>query len=143
MRSLTVPLISQPPKRHPGTKYFVDHLDVLETGSHPFPLYLYAYLLHLLTKRRGPHTCSRHSYTCNAPDCARPTPFGTKQALNRHYEVIHLAERIDCPVPGCKNVGENGIKRYDNLVAHVRNIHGDYQLVDDAGSTWLIRRVSG
>ena len=77
-----------------------------------------------LTWKSGPHTCSRRSYTCNAPDCTRPTPFRTKQALNRHYEVIHHAERFDCPVPGCKNVGENGIKRHDNLMAHMRNKHG-------------------
>ena len=68
--------------------------------------------------------CFRRSYTCHAPDCTRPTPFKTRQALNRHYEVIHFAERFDCLVPGCKNVGEKGIKRYDNLVAHMRNKHG-------------------
>ena len=58
------------------------------------------------------------------PGCTRPTSFKTKQALNRHFEVIHLAERIDCPFPGCENVGEKGIKRYDNLVVHMRNKHG-------------------
>ena len=79
---------------------------------------------HRLTWRRGPHTCSHRSYICWAPDCLRSTPFGTKQALNRHYEVIYLAERMDCPVAGCENVGEKGIKRYDNLVAHMKNKHG-------------------
>ncbi|RPA89423.1 hypothetical protein L873DRAFT_1849304 [Choiromyces venosus 120613-1] len=72
----------------------------------------------------GPHTCSRGSFTCDAPDCTRATPFRTKQALNRHYEMIHLDERFDCPVSGCKRVGERGIKRYDNLAVHVRNKHG-------------------
>ena len=85
---------------------------------------LYIYPSHQLTSRSGPHTCSPRSYTCTAPGCTRPTPFKTKQALNRHYEVIHLAERIDCPFPGCENVGEKGIKRYDNLVVHIRNKHG-------------------
>ncbi|RPB00436.1 hypothetical protein L873DRAFT_1843038 [Choiromyces venosus 120613-1] len=72
----------------------------------------------------GPHACSRRSFTCGAADCARETPFQTKQALNRHYEMIHLDERLDCPVPGCQNVGERGIKRYDNLVVRVRSKHG-------------------
>ncbi|KAG0640954.1 hypothetical protein HOY80DRAFT_1040473 [Tuber brumale] len=72
----------------------------------------------------GPHTCFRRSYTCTAPGCTWPTPFKTKQALDRHYEVIHLAERLGCPVPGCENVGEKGIKKYDNLVAHMRGKHG-------------------
>ncbi|RPA90007.1 hypothetical protein L873DRAFT_1789008 [Choiromyces venosus 120613-1] len=72
----------------------------------------------------GPHTCSSRSFTCDAPDCARATPFPTRQALNRHYEMIHLDERLDCPVPGCQNIGERGIKRYDNLVVHVRSKHG-------------------
>ena len=82
------------------------------------------YPSHQLTRRRGPHTCSHRSYTCNAPQCNRQAPFSTKQALNRHYEVIHLAVRFNCPVPGCENVDENGIKRYDNLVAHMRKKHG-------------------
>ena len=80
--------------------------------------------LRRLTWRRGPHSCSPRAYTCNAPACTRLTPFKTKQALNRHYEAIHLAQRIDCPVPGCENIGERGIKRYDNLVAHMKNRHG-------------------
>ena len=87
----------------------------------PLPFYYRPW--HRLTHRRGPHTCSRRFYTCNEPGCIRTTPFGTKQALNRHYEVVHLAERFDCPAPGCENVGEKGIKRFDNLVAHIKNKH--------------------
>ncbi|PWW76129.1 hypothetical protein C7212DRAFT_344604 [Tuber magnatum] len=94
------------------------------SGNRSAPLPLHAYPSHRLTRRSGPHTCSRRSFTCNALDCTRTAPFKTKQALNRHYEVVHLAQRFDCPVPGCENVGENGIKRYDNLVAHMRNKHG-------------------
>ncbi|RPA90018.1 hypothetical protein L873DRAFT_1849020 [Choiromyces venosus 120613-1] len=88
------------------------------------PLLVKVYPARRLTQRSGPHTCSLRSFTCNAPDCARATPFQTKQALNRHYEMIHLDERLDCPVPGCQNVGEKGIKRYDNLVVHARSKHG-------------------
>ena len=77
-----------------------------------------------LTQRSGPHTCSHGSYTCNASGCTWPTPFRTEQALNRHYEVINLATRFKCPVPGCENMNQYGIKRYDNLVSHLRNKHG-------------------
>ena len=90
----------------------------------PSPPAQYLYLSYRLIRSSGPHTCSRRSYTCKVPNCPRPAPFKTKQALNRHYEAIHLAQRFDCPVPGCENVGEKGIKRYDNLVAHMRNKHG-------------------
>ncbi|KAG0640952.1 hypothetical protein HOY80DRAFT_999728 [Tuber brumale] len=88
----------------------------------------------------GPHTCSRRSFTCNAPDCLRFDPFKTKQALNRHYEVIHLAERRDCPVPGCENVGEKGIKRTDNLIAHLKNQHGALPAGGSHGD-WLIPKA--
>src|SRR5437879_6261985 len=84
---------------------------------------LLAYPSHL-TRRSGPHTCSRHSYACGAPDCTPRDPFRTKQALNRHYEEKHLGERVDCLVPRCENVGEKGIKRLDNLVAHLKTKHG-------------------
>ena len=80
--------------------------------------------MHRLTQRSGPHTCSRGCYICKASCCTWPTPFRTKQALNRHYEVIHLATRFNCPVPRCEKINRNGIKRYDNLVAHLRNKHG-------------------
>ena len=69
-------------------------------------------------------TSSRGRYICDVPDCTWPSPFETKQALNRHYEVRHLSKRVDCPVPGCEMVGAKGIKREDNLRAHVRNKHG-------------------
>ena len=94
------------------------------SGNGFVPLLLYVYPSHQLTSRSGPHACSPRSYTCNTPGCTRPTPFKTQQGLNRHYEVIHLAERIDCLFPGCENVGEKGIKRYDNLVVHMRHKHG-------------------
>ena len=90
----------------------------------PPPPAQYLYLSYRLIWSSGLHTCSRRSYTCNAANCTQSAPFRTKQALNRHYEVTHLAERFDCQFPGCENVGEKGIKRYDNLVAHMRNKHG-------------------
>ena len=100
----------------------------------PFSVLEYIYPSDTLTQRIGPHTCSRSAYACNAPDCTRRTPFRTKQALNRHYEGLHLGERFDCPVPGCENIGEKGIKRYDNLVAHMRNKHGVSQTGGSGGN---------
>jgi len=127
----------------PGDKVFCGSSRCSGNRFASLLLYLCAYPPNRLTRGRGPHTCSRRSYTCRAPSCARPKSFRTKQALNRHYELVHLGERIDCPVLGCENVGEKGIKRYDNLIVHVKNVHRDYQLVDHGGSTWLIRRVIG
>ncbi|CUS07923.1 unnamed protein product [Tuber aestivum] len=72
----------------------------------------------------GPHSCLDRSFICNARNCHWTNPFKTKQGFNRHYEAVHLAERVDCPIPGCENVGERGIKRYDNLAAHLRTKHG-------------------
>ncbi|KAG0135511.1 hypothetical protein HOY82DRAFT_536683 [Tuber indicum] len=112
------------------------------SGNRFAPLQFHVHPSQELTRRSGPHTCSRRSYTCNAPDCPRLDPFKTKQALNRHYRVIHLGERHDCPVPGCESVGENGIKRFDNLVAHLRNKHGALPSGGSHGD-WLIPRVVG
>ncbi|KAG0637819.1 hypothetical protein HOY80DRAFT_1023538 [Tuber brumale] len=66
----------------------------------------------------------RRSYFCGEPDCAWKLPFLTKQALDRHREVKHLNIRVDCPIPGCKKVEDKGIKRKDNLPAHVLKKHG-------------------
>ncbi|CUS14001.1 unnamed protein product, partial [Tuber aestivum] len=65
----------------------------------------------------------RRSYFCSEPSCARPSPFPTRQSLTRHREAMHLNIRLDCPIPGCDRVGDNGIKRKDNLPAHVWNKH--------------------
>ncbi|RPA96749.1 hypothetical protein L873DRAFT_1193266 [Choiromyces venosus 120613-1] len=68
----------------------------------------------------------RRSYPCNSPGCAWPSPFPTRQALTRHREAVHLDIRVNCPVPGCDRVGDNGIKRKDNLPAHIRNKHQNH-----------------
>ncbi|RPB01354.1 hypothetical protein L873DRAFT_678027 [Choiromyces venosus 120613-1] len=78
---------------------------------------------HRCAGNSGPHTCSRCAYTCEALGCARSTPFKMKQALNRHIEMVHMVDRVDCPVPGCERVGENGIKRKVNLPSHLWNKH--------------------
>ncbi|CUS14003.1 unnamed protein product [Tuber aestivum] len=73
--------------------------------------------------RNGPRRPSQRSYACSEPGCPWPSPFKTKQSLARHHEVKHLQGRLDCPVPGCKKVGDKGIKRKDNLRIHVWNQH--------------------
>ncbi|KAG0637824.1 hypothetical protein HOY80DRAFT_1138016 [Tuber brumale] len=74
---------------------------------------------------RGPQTHpERKSYLCGKPGCTWKSSFPTKQGLDRHREVKHLNIRVDCPIPGCERVGDKGIKRKDNLPAHVLNKHG-------------------
>ena len=74
--------------------------------------------------RSGPHTCAPGRFTCEAPNCSWSEPFKTKQAFNRHYRAKHRNDRVDCPVAGCVRVGAHGIKRADNLAAHMLNKHG-------------------
>ncbi|RPA89424.1 hypothetical protein L873DRAFT_661051 [Choiromyces venosus 120613-1] len=59
----------------------------------------------------GLHICSCSSFTCDIPGCTRATPFQTKQALNRHYEAIHLDQLLDCPVSRCERAGQKGLER--------------------------------
>ncbi|PUU74668.1 hypothetical protein B9Z19DRAFT_1110520, partial [Tuber borchii] len=62
-------------------------------------------------------------YCCREPGCTWRSSFPTKQALDRHHEVKHLDKHVDCPIPGCERVGDKGIKRKDNLPAHIWNKH--------------------
>ena len=71
----------------------------------------------------GPHTCALGRFTCKAPNCTWSGNFKTKQAFNRHYRAMHLSDRVDCPIEGCPRVGAHGIKRADNLAAHIFNKH--------------------
>ncbi|KAG0637826.1 hypothetical protein HOY80DRAFT_970795, partial [Tuber brumale] len=69
------------------------------------------------------HT-EKGGHFCNETGCAWKSPFPTKQGLHRHREVKHLNKRVDCPIPGCEKVGDKGIRRKDNLPAHVLKKHG-------------------
>lgn len=71
----------------------------------------------------SPQASHRGKYICNEPGCIWQFPFQTKQALARHHEAKHLQKRLDCPFPGCESVGSRGIKRKDNLRAHIWNQH--------------------
>ncbi|PUU74852.1 hypothetical protein B9Z19DRAFT_1132446 [Tuber borchii] len=68
-------------------------------------------------------TCPEGGYVCNEPGCTWLHPFRTKQGLTRHHKVKHIQMRYDCPIHGCKNKGNNGIKREDNLRVHLRDQH--------------------
>ena len=72
----------------------------------------------------GPHSCTQGQFICKAPNCSWLGTFKTKQAFNRHYRAKHLNDRVDCPIEGCLYVGDRGIKRADNLPAHLLNKHG-------------------
>ena len=72
----------------------------------------------------GPHTCAPGKFTCEVPNCSLAGTFKPKQAFNRHYRAMHHSDRVDCPVEGCVRVGAQGIKRADNLAAHMLNKHG-------------------
>ncbi|KAG0637829.1 hypothetical protein HOY80DRAFT_1081879 [Tuber brumale] len=79
---------------------------------------------HKCSGNSGPHTCAPGRFTCDAPGCSWPGTFSTKQAFNRHYLAKHHDDRVNCPVEGCVHVGDRGIKRADNLPAHLLNKHG-------------------
>ena len=97
---------------------------VLIVNFHPStPTYRIA-LTCTYDSRSGPHTCTSGGFTCEAPDCSWSGTFKTKQAFNRHYRAMHDSDRVDCPVKGCVRIGAQGIKRADNLAAHMLNKHG-------------------
>jgi len=93
------------------------------------PLHLLPHLTERHTNLHSTPHSGRHSYApsqliCLAPGCSSPGTFKTKQALTRHYQSKHLNDRHDCPVAGCLYVGDRGIKRADNLAAHLLTKHG-------------------
>ncbi|CUS12117.1 unnamed protein product [Tuber aestivum] len=77
-----------------------------------------------VTKSKKPHQC---------PVCRCEKIFGRSAELKRHMASVHRDQvpkekrpvLLDCPHEGCGRVGENGFKRKDNLVQHLRGVHGD------------------
>ncbi|KAG0637820.1 hypothetical protein HOY80DRAFT_1002307 [Tuber brumale] len=88
----------------------------------PTPLNIHHSLIVLCSGSRT--SFEGRSYLCGEPGYTWQSPFPTKHAFDGHYQVKHLNIRVDCPIPGCEKVGDNGIKREDNLPAHVLNKHG-------------------
>ncbi|KAI5837850.1 hypothetical protein DFP73DRAFT_635876 [Morchella snyderi] len=76
----------------------------------------------------GPHRCQRLKrrlqITCLSNDCTHV--FTTKNDFNRHCNTRHgLRESLlDCSFAGCNKVGENGFSRRDNMLQHLREVHG-------------------
>jgi len=96
----------------PGLSFYPTYSD-LEYHTNMYP-----------SSYRGLHSCAPGIFTCEAPNCTWPRTFKTKQALNGHYHAKHHNDRVDCPIEGCARVGAQGIKRADNLAAHMLNKHG-------------------
>lgn len=75
----------------------------------------------------GPHTCKRDGkalrITCLSARCT--SKFPTKHGFNRHCKSAHkLGNLIDCEFPGCAKIGSSGFTRRDNMVQHLRDVHG-------------------
>ncbi|PWW75951.1 hypothetical protein C7212DRAFT_363796 [Tuber magnatum] len=78
-----------------------------------------------VTKSKKTHRCAQYS-------CGKT--FGRTAELKRHMNSVHrdqvadekLQELFDCIHEGCGRVGELGFKRKDNLVQHLRGVHGDH-----------------
>ncbi|RPB01304.1 hypothetical protein L873DRAFT_1788374 [Choiromyces venosus 120613-1] len=74
---------------------------------------------------------SKKSHHCLVPTCVKS--FGRSAELNRHMISVHRdyiatekrGQLLSCTHEGCQRVGENGFKRKDNLVQHLRGVHGD------------------
>ena len=119
------PLQKCPPRPH---SYILPISQVLwKQVSNPSPYFACTGCIILtcaLPSDSGPHSCTPGHFTCKAPNRSWPGTFKTKQAFKRHYRAKHLNDRVDCPVEGCLYVGDRGIKRADNLPAHLLNKHG-------------------
>ncbi|PUU72685.1 hypothetical protein B9Z19DRAFT_1096784 [Tuber borchii] len=76
-------------------------------------------------------TKTKKAHQCTENNCGKR--FGRSAELKRHKSSVHRKEiaaeerqeLFECPHEGCERVGENGFKRKDNLVQHLRGVHGD------------------
>jgi len=62
---------------------------------------------------------------CTVYNCGKI--FGRSAELKRHENSVHKLDGVlfHCPHGGCERVGKSGFKRKDNLVQHLRGVHGD------------------
>jgi hypothetical protein len=66
--------------------------------------------------------CRRARYACPIPGC--PSSFTRTADLHRHDQTCHALQKLfDCPKPRCRRKAENGFKRKDHLVKHLRSYH--------------------
>jgi hypothetical protein len=112
-------------------------------------------VLHVLTTtaRSLPHKCSK-AYTINPSgrmiykkqiECAFPeckAIFKKARQFDRHYRTVHIRaadQKLDCTIEGCRRTGEEGFSRKDNLIQHMRSVHGEEipkNLVRFNGTRW-------
>jgi hypothetical protein len=66
--------------------------------------------------------CRRARYACPILGC--PSSFTRTADLHRHDQTCHALQKLfDCPKPRCSRKAENGFRRKDNLVKHLRSYH--------------------
>ncbi|KAG0643009.1 hypothetical protein HOY80DRAFT_550850 [Tuber brumale] len=75
---------------------------------------------------------AKKKHQCTEYRCGKK--FGRSAELKRHMNSVHRSrianekrqKLLSCPHKGCTRVGEvSGFKRKDNLVQHLRGVHGD------------------
>ncbi|KAI5841554.1 hypothetical protein DFP73DRAFT_556197 [Morchella snyderi] len=78
----------------------------------------------------GPHKCQRlqrrlHITCLSNGNCAHISK--SKNDFNRHYRTKHGLgkELLNCTVAGCEKVGVKGFSRRENLLQHLRRVHGE------------------
>lgn len=96
-------------------------------------------VLNILTYQSWPHKCKikgcryedgtpkTTTITCEFDKCS--AVFKNIGEFNRHYRCVHIKaakhSKLDCTFEGCYRVGEEGFTRKDNLIQHLRNVHGE------------------
>ncbi|KAI5838471.1 hypothetical protein DFP73DRAFT_264711 [Morchella snyderi] len=63
---------------------------------------------------------------CGFPKCQ--AVFRNARGFYRHYRTVHIRatdQKIDCTIDGCRRTGEEGFTRKDNLIQHMRSVHGE------------------
>ncbi|RPB08400.1 hypothetical protein P167DRAFT_356932 [Morchella conica CCBAS932] len=63
---------------------------------------------------------------CAFPECK--ATFKKARQFDRHYRTVHIRaidQKLDCTIEGCRRTGEEGFSRKDNLIQHMRSVHGE------------------
>lgn len=70
---------------------------------------------------------SQRRYQCNFQGCVdpnqRPSTFTRKTDLKRHLASVHANPSINCKYKNCDRKDENGFRRQDHYVEHLRGYH--------------------
>lgn len=60
---------------------------------------------------------------CIDPDSGKRKSVGRKADLKRHMRSVHGRPTIDCKYPKCWRRGEDGFRREDHYIGHLRGYH--------------------